>query len=96
MKRLSSVKINTTFFKKYFDKDARNETLLFNNIRHDFQVTKVFKKLTFYAVNLFCNRQYKEMLHIAKIKIDKELDLRKFILRQRLLTTAILGLLNGR
>ena len=32
----------------------------------------------------------------ATSKLDKELDLRKFIYRQRLQTTAILGLLNGR
>ena len=32
----------------------------------------------------------------AKSRIDKELDLRKFILRQRMQATALLGLLNGR
>ena len=42
LKRLNSVKINKSFFNKYFDKDVKNETLLFSNIRHDFQVTKVF------------------------------------------------------
>ena len=36
------------------------------------------------------------MMNKATSKLDKELDLRKFIYRQRLQTTAILGLLNGR
>lgn len=36
------------------------------------------------------------MMNKAKSRIDKELDLRKFIHRQRLQATAMLGLLNGR
>lgn len=68
-------------------------------IRQDFKVTKTIKKLTFYVANLCCNkknRHYKKMMFAAKSKVDKELDLRKFIHRQRLGTTALLGLLDGR
>jgi len=72
---------------------------LFTQIRQDFQVTKTMQKLTFYVAYLCCNRQnrhYKKMMFAAKSKVSKELDLRKFIHRQRLTTTALLGLLDGR
>ena len=36
------------------------------------------------------------MMNKAKSALDKELDLQKFIYRQRLQTTALLGLLTGR
>ena len=58
-------------------------------------MAKTFKKLTFYAANLCCNRKYKKMMQKANSRIEKELDLRKFILRQRMQVTALLGLLNS-
>ena len=95
LKKLGSVKLNSNF--RYFNAgDDKNETVLLKNIRRDFQVAKTLQKLTFYAVNLCCNRQYKKMMYKAKSRIDKELDLQKFILRQRMQATAILGLLNSR
>lgn len=39
---------------------------------------------------------YKKMMNKAKSSLSKELDLRKFVYRQRLQTTALLGLLSGR
>ena len=97
LKKLNPVKLNSSFFYQYFNTgDDKNETVLYKNIRRDFQVTKTLQKLTFYAVNLCCNRQYKRMMHKATSRIDKELDLRKFIMRQRMQATALLGLLNGR
>lgn len=44
----------------------------------------------------YCRTNYKRMMNKAKSSLSKELDLRKFIYRQRLQTTALLGLLSGR
>ena len=53
------------------------------------------KKVSFYIVNLFCDRTYKKKMLKSKHKLEKELDLRKFIHRQRVYTTAVIGLLTG-
>ena len=53
------------------------------------------KKVSFYIVNLFCDRSYKKKMLKSKNKLEKELDLRKFIHRQRVFTTAAIGLLTG-
>ena len=52
-------------------------------------------------MSLFCrhkreNRIYTKVLNKANTRLSKELDLRKFVLRQRLQTAAIMGLLSGR
>ena len=43
-----------------------------------------------------CNKNYQKLLKKSQSTLIKELDLQKFLYRQRLQTTAILGLLNGR
>ena len=45
---------------------------------------------------LLCRTNYRKMILKSQSSLSKELDLRKFIYRQRLQTTAILGLLSGR
>ena len=51
--------------------------------------------MSFYLINLFCDRKYKKKMLKSKHKLEKELDLRKFVHRQRVFTTAAIGLLTG-
>ena len=46
-------------------------------------------------MNLFCDKEYKKKVVKSNNKLEKEMDLRKFIHRQRVFTTAIIGLLSG-
>mmetsp|Transcript_34452 Transcript_34452/g.42513 ORF Transcript_34452/g.42513 Transcript_34452/m.42513 type:complete len:173 (+) Transcript_34452:541-1059(+) len=57
---------------------------------------QTIKKLSFYAVACFCNRDYKRMVTKSRSSITKELDLRKFLIRQRISMVALMGLLKGR
>ena len=51
-----------------------------------FQNTKMFMETS----------RYKRFLSNSKSTLTKEMDLKKFLIRQRLQTTALLGLLSGR
>ena len=62
----------------------------------NFKLMQPIKKLNYWVV-LFCNRtKYKKLLVKSQSSLKKELDLRKFVHRQRVTMTAILGLLSGR
>ena len=73
-----------------------DEDMLVDDIKKDFQKYKPIKAIGFWPQKLCCRKNYKRMLNKSGSILQKELDLRKFIYRQRLTTTAILGLLNGR
>ena len=51
--------------------------------------------MSYYIVQLFCDQNYKKKMLKSKHTLDKELDLRKFIHRQRVYTNAVIGLLTG-
>ena len=61
----------------------------------EFLIIEPISKISFYLVNLFCDREYKKKVVKSNNKLEKEMDLRKFIHRQRVFTTAIIGLLSG-
>ena len=76
---------------------VEDENILLNNIRHDFQQMMPIKALKMSCFKIvFCcrSRPHKIMLK-SQHSMQKELDLRKFIYRQRLQTHAVMGLLTG-
>lgn len=73
-----------------------NDGTLIDSIRKDFQRYKPIKKISILQWIFQCRKNYKKMMNKAKSSLNKELDLGKFIYRQRLQTTAVLGLLSGR
>lgn len=66
------------------------------HIKSDFQKTSPIKKISFFRTWFTCRSQYKKMLLKSQSSLAKELDLRKFIYRQRITMTALLGVLSGR
>ena len=93
-RQFSSLKLN--YITKSFKSKTYNAEDLIEDIKKDFQKYKPIKRIGFWPQKIFCRNNYSKMINKAQSKLDKELDLRKFIYRQRLQTTAILGLLNGR
>ena len=85
-----------SFFEQHFDPEDHEGEALMKQIRSDFQVVKPIDKLNFYNTYLCCRRDYKKMLLKAQSSLDKELDLRKFVYRQRLAMNSLIGLLTGR
>ena len=67
-----------------------------DDIKVDFQKYKSIKRISICNKQIFCRSNYRKMMNKASSMLNKELDLRKFIYRQRVQTTAILGLLSGR
>ena len=66
-------------------------------MRTDFEDLKPIKKMSFLRSWFTCRRtKYQKLLNKSKSSFDKEMDLRKFIQRQRVQTWAILGLLTGK
>ena len=91
---LSARKIS--YEKSNFTGSKFDNNQLIDNIKNDFQQYKPIKRIGILSQIFFCRRNYRKMMNKAKSALDKELDLQKFIYRQRLQTTAILGLLTGR
>ncbi len=95
----SSVKKPTESFSDYLTKksDTKQDRLaVFGTLLREFKIREKIKKLSFYTVNLLCMRGYKKKITKSHSKMMKELDLQKFIHRQRLLVTSLIGLLDGR
>lgn len=84
----------STFLEKNLSKDESQNLL--KSMNNDFQVMSSIKKLHFYAVHFLCLSKYKRMLMKSNSDLSKELDLKKFLHRQRLQSIATLGMLNGR
>ena len=68
--------------------DSLDETQLnvMKQMKNDFYEMKPFERLNYFIVSLFCrgkreNRTYKKVLNKANTRLNKELDLRKFVLR---------------
>ena len=53
------------------------------------------KKMSFYVANLFCDKDYKKKMNKSYARLAKELDLVKFIHKQRVFATAAISLLTG-
>lgn len=88
---------NMSIFKSTRNVSCGMETeSILKSIRLDFQNMIPIKRVNCYRSFFCCLKNYRQMLLKSQSKISKELDLRKFIYRQRLQTTAILGLLTGR
>ena len=78
------------------EKTTKDDLAVAETIIRDFSLQRSIEKLGFYATNLLCKKSYKKKMVKAHSKLEKELDLQKFIHRQRLWTTSMLGLLTGR
>ena len=68
---------------------------MLKSIAAEFFVVTSIKKMSFYIANLLCDKDYKKKLAKSHSRLTKELDLRKFIHRQRVFTTSVIGLLSG-
>ena len=84
---------------KQQETQSKNDQAL-TDMQGYFQLRKPIEKLN-YWVATFCfrkkyHRDYKKLIEKSKHSLTKELDLRKFVQRQRVTMTAILGLLSGR
>ena len=68
---------------------------MLESISSEFMFVTTIKKMSFYVANLFCDKDYKKKMNKSHTRLTKELDLIKFIHRQRVFTTAAIGLLTG-
>lgn len=68
---------------------------MLESISAEFMFVTSIKKMSFYVANLFCDKDFKKKMFKSHSRLTKELDLRKFIHRQRVFTTAAIGLLSG-
>ena len=73
----------------------KNKLTLLESIHAEFMFVTSIKKMSFYLANLLCDKAYKKKMLKSHNRLTKELDLRKFIHRYRMFTTAIIGLLTG-
>lgn len=60
---------------------GKQRSKLLDSITKEFLIVETIRKLSFYVTNLLCNRKYKKKMLKSKHKLEKELDLRKFIHR---------------
>lgn len=88
-----SISSNSKFESKS-QKDKAKLTLL-ESIYAEFMFVTSIENMSFYLVNLLCDKAYKKKMFKSHNRLTKELDLRKFIHRQRVFTTAVIGLLSG-
>ena len=71
-------------------------------VKREFLASQKIPLLGFFAVNCFCcfsfrkAQKYRQILNKSKSRLEKEMDLQKFLHRQRVLVTSLLGLLKGR
>ena len=71
-------------------------------VKREFLASEKIPLLGFFAVNCFCccifkkAQKYRQILNKSKSRLEKEMDLQKFLHRQRVLVTSLLGLLKGR
>ena len=68
----------------------------FENIKHNLNNLESLKSMSFYKRWFKCESKHAKLLRKAGNKLDKELDLKKFVVRQRILLNAVQGLLLGR
>ena len=78
-----------------------NSTRFVKTVKKELTASQLIPSYGWYRVNLlFCkhseNRHYKRILKKSTTSLAKELDLQKFLHRQRVLVTSLLGLLKGR
>ena len=74
----------------------RDRLAIFERMMREFKIRERIKRLSFFSANFLCKRNYKTQIIKSHSKMMKELDLQKFIHRQRLLTTSLIGLLDGK
>ena len=72
--------------------DAKAPTFL-RNLSNDFKNLVRIKTINYWKAQFCCRRNYKRMMVKAKSDVNKELDFQKFIYRQRVWTTGLMGLL---
>ena len=92
MKKADKMKqIKNGFMKKFF---TSKESLL-QSIQVDFKFLQPIQKMLFCFAKFQRSQRFAKLLSKSQQTLDKELDLRKFIHRQRVQTTAVLGLLSS-
>jgi len=69
-------------------------------MRKDFMANRRIPKSNFMTITLCCWRpkvkRYRQLLQKSRSRVTKEMDLQKFLYRQRVCLTAVLGLLTRR
>ena len=88
-----------TFFR--YKPSTPGEDTFSGTIKKELTASHVIPKHSWFKVNFMSffrseNKRYKRMLVKSTTRMDKELDLQKFLHRQRILVTSLLGLLRGR
>ena len=74
-------------------KDKEKASLM-DDLKLDFSKITAIPTMSWLFSLLCCKSKYRRMMMKSKSGIEKEMDLRKFIYRQRLQTTAMIGLLS--
>ena len=72
-----------------------DDVSVLKSIKNDFQRTKPVKMVNFCSYLLCYKSKANKIMLKSQSSLAKELDFQKFIVRQRLQTNAILGLLSG-
>ena len=83
------------FIRNFFSMKNLEDKHILSSLKNDFHLMKPIKKISCFRSFMCCRQNYRKMILKSQSSLTKELDLRKFIYRQRLQTTAILGLLSG-
>ena len=70
-------------------------------MKREFNARTLIPARNWYSVNCCClerasRERYKNVINKASTRISKEMDLQKFLHRQRFMVTSLLGLLKGR
>ena len=81
MKKLD---IMTNYSSNRTKKNELDNTVIIGCLRKDFQLMRPIKKITCFVAFFCCHKNYSKMLLKSQSSLTKEMDLRKFIYRQRL------------
>ena len=92
---LDSTIMSNLFDESYFKRSDHDSLSLKERIKSEFKSFRAIE-LKKGLSDFFCpNKNLKKKIAKAKIAVNKELNLQKFIHRQRVQTTALMGLLSG-
>ena len=74
----------TNYNSSRVNKSKLDNAGIIGSLRKDFQLMRPIKKITCFVAFFCCRKNYGKMLLKSQSSITKEMDLRKFIYRQRL------------
>ena len=82
------------------NQEEKDEESLFDKIKRELLSFKKIPRIGFFMINCCCLRwresqKYHQILEKSKLRLEKEMDLQKFLHRQRFIMTSLLSLLKG-